>query len=123
VRKRPPEAIAPFPVVRIAGSFGPRGIRIDQLLITAPDGARVEIRCRGRGCPFKKLVRTIGIRSMRVHRFRRRMLRPGAVVQVWVTRPGEIGKYTRFRIRKGRTPARVDRCLMPGSKAPVACPS
>jgi hypothetical protein len=123
VRERPPDAINPFPVVRIVGSFGELGIRIEQLVITAPDGARVEIRCRGAGCPFKKLIRKSRPQTVRVRRFARRVLRPGAVVQVWVTRPGEIGKYTRLRIRKGKRPTRVDRCLMPGSKKPTPCPS
>ena len=88
-----------------------------------PNGARIEIQCRGRGCPFKKLVRKARPQTVRVRRFARRILRPGAVVQVWVTRPGEIGKYTRLRIRKGMRPTRVDRCLMPGSKRPAPCPS
>jgi PKD domain len=123
VRARPPEPISPFPLVRISGSFGAGGIRIDQLVVNAPDGARVEIRCRGRGCPFRKLVRRGGSRSVRVRRFARRLLRPGAVVQVWITRPGEIGKYTRLRIRRGQRPTRVDRCLMPGSMRPSRCPS
>ena len=123
VRERPPDAINPFPVVRIVGSFGDEGIRIEQLVINAPDGARVEIRCRGGGCPFKKLIRKSRPQTVRVRRFARRTLRPGAVVQVWVTRPGEIGKYTRLRIRKGKRPTRVDRCLMPGSKKPTPCPS
>jgi hypothetical protein len=123
VRARPPDAISPFPLVRIVGSFGARGIRIEQLVITAPDGARVEIRCRGRGCPFKKLIRAPKPQTVRVRRFARRTLRPGAVVQVWVTRPGEIGKYTRLRIRKGKRPTRVDRCLMPGSRKPAPCSS
>jgi PKD repeat protein len=123
VRERPPLSISPFPVVRIVGSFGERGIRVAQLVVTAPEGARVEIRCRGRGCPFRKLVRKPGTQTVRVRRFARRVLRPGAVVQVWVTRPGEIGKYTRFRIRKGRQPTRVDRCLAPGSMRPAPCGS
>ena len=123
VRARPPDPINPFPVVRIVGSFGVPGIRIEQLVITAPDGARVEIQCRGRGCPFKKLVRKPRPQTVRVRRFARRILRPGSVVQVWITRPGEIGKYTRLRIRKGHSPTRVDRCLMPGSMHPARCPS
>jgi hypothetical protein len=123
VREPPVRALSPFPVVRIVGSFGTPGIRIEQLVITAPDGARIEIRCRGRGCPFKKLVRKARPQTVRVRRFARRILRPGAVVQVWVTRPGEIGKYTRLRIRRGHRPTRVDRCLMPGSKRPARCPS
>ena len=123
VRDRPPQAISPFPVVRIVGSFGSLGIRIEQLVITAPQGARVEIRCRGRGCPFKRLIRAAKPRTVRVRRFARRILRAGAVVQVWVTRPEEIGKYTRLRIRRGKRPTRVDRCLMPGSKRPAPCSS
>ena len=123
VREPPVHALSPFPVVRIVGSFGTPGIRIDQLVITAPNGARIEIGCRGRGCPFKKLVRKARPQTVRVRRFARRILRPGAVVQVWVTRPGEIGKYTRLRIRKGQRPTRVDRCLMPGSRRPARCPS
>jgi hypothetical protein len=122
VHARAPEAISPFPLVRIVGSFGRPGIRIEQLVVNAPDGARVEIRCRGRGCPFRRLVRRTRPQTVRVRRFARRILRPGAVVQVWVTRPGEIGKYTRLRIRSGKRPVRVDRCLMPGSRRPVRCP-
>ena len=122
VRERPPDAISPFPVVRVVGSFGARGIRIEQLLVRAPDGARVEIRCRGRGCPFKRLIRRPRPQTVRVRRFARKILRPGSVVQVSVTRAGEIGKYTRLRVRKGKPPVRVDRCLMPGSRRPVRCP-
>jgi len=121
VHKRPPDAINPFPVVRIVGSFGEQGIKIEQLVVTAPDGARVEIGCRGHGCPFKRLIRKAQPQTVRVRRFAHRVLRPGAIVQVWVTRPGEIGKYTRLRIRKGKRPTRVDRCLSPGSKKPKPC--
>jgi hypothetical protein len=88
VQEPPVHALSPFPVVRIVGSFGTPGIRIEQLVITAPNGARIEIQCRGRGCPFKKLVRKARAQTLRVRRFARRILRPGAVVQVWVTRPG-----------------------------------
>jgi hypothetical protein len=123
VREPPVQALSPFPVVRIVGSFGTPGIRIEQLVITAPNGARIEVQCRGRGCPFKKLVRKARPQTVRVRRFARRILRPGSVVQVWITRPGEIGKYTRLRIRKGHRPTRVDRCLMPGSMRPARCPS
>ena len=68
------------------------------------------------------LVRKPHPQTVRVRRFARRILRPGSVVQVWVTRPGEIGKYTRLRIRSGKRPVRVDRCLMPGSRRPARCP-
>jgi hypothetical protein len=122
VRARPAEPITPFPVVRMAGSFGQSGIRIQQLVVRAPVGARVEVDCRGRGCPFKKVIRRARSEVIRIRRFSRRVLRPDAVVEIWVTKSGEVGKYTRFRIRKGRPPSRVDRCLPPGAKRPAPCP-
>jgi len=50
-----------------------------------------------------------------------RHLRAGTLVEVFVTRPGLIGKYTRFRIRRRGAPARTDLCLVPGQRAPRAC--
>jgi hypothetical protein len=123
VRERPPDVLAPFPVVRMAGSFGPSGIRISQLVVRAPAGARVEIHCRGRGCPFRKMIRRARSQAIRIRAFSRRVLRARAVVEIWVTQPGEIGKYTRFRIRKGKPPSRVDRCVPPGQEQPQVCPT
>jgi hypothetical protein len=51
-----------------------------------------------------------------------RRLRRGAVIEVFVTAPGRIGKYTRFTIRSNAAPARRDLCLQPGKSKPVACP-
>ena len=127
VAQRPPDAITPFPVVSMVSSISSEGTRLEQLVIRAPDGARVKIRCRGGGCPFHRLTRMAKVEALaskviRIRRFARHRLRPGAVVQIWVTKRGEIGKYTRFRIRSGKPPARADRCLMPGVKRPVRCP-
>jgi hypothetical protein len=122
VRERPVSALSPFPVVRVAGSYGGSGIRIQQLLVKAPAGARVEVDCRGHGCPFRKLVRRARSETIRIRRFARRILRKDAVLEIWVTQAGEIGKYTRFRIRKGKPPSRVDRCVMPGDERPAPCP-
>jgi hypothetical protein len=38
-----------------------------------------------------------------------------------VRQAGKIGKYTRFLIRAGKPPARIDRCLIPGRRRPVRC--
>ena len=47
----------------------------------------------------------------------------GTMLQVFVTAPGVIGKYTRFTIRKADPPARKDLCVMPASpREPGACP-
>ena len=53
---------------------------------------------------------------------RRRLLRPGAIVKVRISQADTIGKFTRFRIRRGKVPRRTDRCLMPGSTRPIQCP-
>jgi hypothetical protein len=34
-----------------------------------------------------------------------------------------IGKFTQFKIRKGKPPARVDSCLAPGTQKPMQCPA
>jgi hypothetical protein len=50
-----------------------------------------------------------------------RTYRPGAVLDVRVTGPDRIGKFTRIRFRRDRTPRRVERCLEPGNRKPVLC--
>jgi len=113
-------ALEPFPVVRIRGRITRTGATISLLLVRAPVGARVSLRCRGRACPLRRLARATTARSLRVRSFERH-LRAGTLVEVFVTRPGLIGKYTRFRIRRRGAPARTDLCLVPGQRAPRAC--
>lgn len=115
-----PRLLSPFPVVRIAGRTLRGGVRLTRLSINAPLGSVITVRCKGTSCPFSSSVRLA-----KVVRFRRleRRLRVGVVVRIYVTRTGAIGKYTVFKIRKGRAPVRKDSCLMPGSLKPIACPS
>jgi PKD domain len=130
----PPELLSPFPIVRLVGTVTSKGTRIRSLTAEAPDGATVRIECRGRGCPFRSQTRAArngravhteagSSKRVRIRRLRRRTLRPGAVLEVWITKQGTIGKYTRFRIRKRKAPRRTDLCVMPGGVTPVACPS
>jgi hypothetical protein len=121
--------LSPFPVVRIAGRITSRGTRVRLLRVNAPVGAKISVRCAGRSCPFKKQVRTVptGTKSVtmvgvRVRRLERLLL-PGVRVQVYVTKRGAVGKYTRFRFRADNGPVRTDRCLMPGSWTPAECPA
>jgi hypothetical protein len=126
-RKAVPRLLSPAPVVRMAGRITKRGTRVRVMRVSAPTGARVSVRCSGRSCPFRKQVRTVtaGARStlavtIRVRRLERLLL-PGVRVRVYVTKTGTIGKYTRFRVRARKAPARSDSCLMPGSWSPVEC--
>jgi PKD repeat protein len=116
----PPAPMHPVPVVRIAGIVLPHGALVKVLSVRAPRGASVLVRCRGRGCPARAVARSTGRSLLRFHRFERR-LRAGVMLELFVRKRGRLGKYTRFRIRAGNPPARVDRCLMPGSNRPVRC--
>jgi PKD repeat protein len=121
----------PFPIVRIVGTVTRRGVRLRRLLVDAPPGATVSVSCRGRRCPFRNRTsmasrprspgRAHAARVIRFRRLERRLLRAGVRIKVRVTKPDAIGKYTLFRIRKRRSPARVDRCLVPGQSKPVRC--
>ncbi len=61
-------------------------------------------------------MRLIRVRSLQ------RTYRPKATIEIRVTQPKKIGKYTRVRTRRGKAPLRLDRCLMPGKTRPVVCP-
>jgi hypothetical protein len=130
VAARPPSHLlmAPFPVVRIAGVALPGGLKLRLLKVQqAPAGALVRVRCRGRGCPPATVRRMTvagphGVRAMVFGSFER-YLRPGAMLQVFISKPGEIGKYTRLRVRRGKLPDRLDLCLDPTGVKPLACPA
>jgi PKD repeat protein len=124
----------PFPIVRLAGTISRRGARLRRLLVTMPSGASLTVRCHGRGCPFRRTTRAASLAPdlrlapvaraaalVRVKRLERRLLRVGTTVRIYITKPNEIGKYTRFRIRRGRAPSRIDRCLVPGAPGPLRC--
>jgi hypothetical protein len=110
--------------VRIRGLIVRGSARLSLLSVKAPKGARVKVICHGGGCPKKKSVVlrvASGKSPVRVRSLERRLHR-GAVVEVFVTAPGRIGKYTRFTIRSNAAPARRDLCLRPRKSEPVACP-
>jgi PKD repeat protein len=118
--------MAPFPVVRIRGLTYRGEVRISLLKVQAPPGATIRVTCRNGSCaaPKRADVRVKVARSpIRVRSLERRPLRAGTVVEVFVTAPGRIGKYTRFKIRRDASPARTDLCLRPGNPKPTSCPS
>jgi len=124
----------PFPIVRIAGAETSGGARIKLLTVQAPTGAKVAVSCKGRGCKTKSETRLAtasskskgksraGAITLAFPRFQR-TLGAGAVLQIRVTKSGQIGKFTSFKIRRRKLPVRVDACLRPPSTAPSTCPS
>jgi PKD domain len=127
--------MSPFPVVRVSGVLKRRGIKLRLLSVSAPAGATVRVRCNGRGCAFRARTKTVGTRTLRkpgragtsavvrIRRLGRRVLQVGTTVRVYVTSPSSVGKYTRLRVRRGKPPARIDRCVLPSAERPAACPS
>ena len=117
----------PFPIIRMAGRYTERGVRVRLFTVKAASSATVITRCSGHGCPFRKIAprpkgQATASRRLRL-RAVERWLPSGVRLVVTITRPGEIGKYTRFKIRRLKPPARVDRCMRPDSPRPVRCPT
>jgi hypothetical protein len=120
----------PFPVVHVAGSFSSSGAKIGVLTVLAPVGVTVRVTCKGGGCPSKgqRVHALAGGKSKATSvlvafpRFER-SLRAGAVLDVWISDAGEIGKFTRFVIRRDKPLKRTDLCLGPAGTAPLECPT
>jgi hypothetical protein len=122
----------PFPIVRIAGAETASGAKIKLLSVQAPPTTKVAVTCKGRGCKTKsesriatassKSKRKAGAIMLAFPRFQR-ALQAGAVLQIRVSKAGEIGKFTSFTIRRNKLPVRVDACLKPTSPNPSPCPS
>jgi hypothetical protein len=117
---RLPRLMTPFPVVRYRGSLAAGGVRLDLFRISAPRGASITVVCAGQGCPARSSARRP--KSGRV-RALERFLPAGIRITVRVSRPGRIGKHVRIAVRRGKPPARRDRCLLPGSTRAVKCPA
>jgi hypothetical protein len=131
VARAPLTLMQPFPIVRIAGSETSSGVRLTTLTVQAPPGARVTVSCQGRRCPARSESR-VAVSRVRnrvagtvLISFRRfeHALRARMILRIRVSKPGEIGKYTRFTVRRGQLPDRLDTCLDPGGFKPMACPS
>jgi hypothetical protein len=113
--------LSPFPRIVIAGVITRGSAQLTEFTIRGPRGALVRVRCRGRHCPFK--TRRLVMRGSRVRvRSLERVWRAGPLLEVTVTRPGFIGKFSRFRFRAGNAPRRQDLCIAPGAKKPRRCP-
>jgi hypothetical protein len=130
VRHQITTLMEPFPIVRIAGRETRRGVKLTLVTVLAPVSARVTVRVRGTGihATSQSRVATAGKNSgtpgavlLSFPRFAR-SLAAGAVLEIRVTKAGQIGKLTRFIPRRGKLPRRTDSCLSAGEK-PMPCPA
>jgi hypothetical protein len=86
-------------------------------------GSTIRLRCSGGGCPFKTKTRAVTRRVTRLNLLpllRRAKLRPGARLEVQVTKRGTIGCSHVFKMRSGKLPSETIRCLTAGSR-PSRC--
>lgn len=104
----------------IKGRLTDAGARFTSVAVRASRGARVGIRCRGKGCPYKRASRRFRVRTIRLHSLER-SLRAGVVLELRITKRNLVGRFTRVRIRRDRIPKRLDRCLKPGARKPSRC--
>jgi large repetitive protein len=120
----------PFPAVRIVTTRSGGRLRLKVLTVEAPPGATVTVTCVGRGCPLrttsrviqKPKVKSAGLPAITFPRLQR-TLPAGVALEIRITEPGRIGKFTRFAIRKGKLPLRSDACLNAKEPKPVPCSS
>ena len=101
----------------------PHYLQLRRMRVTKlPATATVEIRCKGKGCPFAK--RTVKIRDGKANAakgFKHAKLRRGTTVQVRILVPGMIGKVVVYTMPKKGFPIGRQRCLPPGATKPAKC--
>jgi hypothetical protein len=123
--------MSPFPLVRMAGSLTRRGVRVRVLAVRAPHGSLVRVRvkpgCRrgvkAKRCRAKRSGARVGKKHVVRFKSLSRPYRFGTIIEVRVWRAGQVGKYTRFVIRRGKAPKRIDQCLRPGAMRGSRCPA
>jgi PKD repeat protein len=115
----------PYPIVRLLTSRTAAGIRLRQLTVQAPPGARIAVTCRSRLCPVKPQSLSVKPGTRGAIEFKRfqRSLRIGVIIEIRVWQPGLVGKYTRLTVRRGKPPSRFDSCLSASGTIPITCPT
>jgi PKD repeat protein len=116
----PPGYLRPEPDVRLSALIYGTGTRVQVLGVRGPHGALVTVRCKGKGCPVKQRRKRIKKGPVRFHTFER-FLPPGIRLEIYVTKRGKIGDYTRYTIRRGKSPLRVNRCVSGARLKPIGC--
>jgi hypothetical protein len=87
-------------------------------------GDTIRAACKGKGCKRKRMrvaVAKNGAGVSLTRLVKGAKLKPGARIEIRITRPGSLGRFRRFTIRSGKVPRQTRRCLVPGSAKPVKC--
>jgi PKD repeat protein len=107
-------------LVELRAAVYPRYTKVRGLLVRAPKGSKITVRCKGKGCP-KLITKTAkGSKKLRFKKLQRKF-KPGRKLIVTVTKNGFIGRQTRWTIRRRKAPLRQDLCMTPGAKKASSC--
>ena len=93
---------------------------------SARAGSTVRLSCTGKRCPFTTKTRRLTKNAARLDLLslvRGKRLRPGAKLEIRVTKPATIGVVRRLTIRAGRSPRSESLCIAPGATRPSPCSS
>ena len=121
------DAFLPPAGVRLQATWrvSPRSTRLVALdARNVPAGTTIRIACKGPGCPAKAVrVRvTVKRRALSLERFvTRRVLRPGAVLDVRATKDNRSPQGTAWTIRAKRRPVATPYCVLAGERQNGAC--
>jgi hypothetical protein len=118
-KKAKAKMIRPYPMVRISGRLTKTGADVALLTVRAPRGVRITLTCTGKACPLREVAQATSL--FHIQQFERE-LRAGTKLTIEITKPKHISKVTTIVIRKGKGPARRDKCRLPGEAKLIACP-
>jgi hypothetical protein len=95
---------------------------------TVPKGGKLELRCKGKKCPYKKRSskkrRSGGItlfkeiKAKKAATKKKRSFRAKQTLEVRITAKGFIGKVVRYKLKKGKIPSGKTLCLPVGKNKP-----
>jgi PKD repeat protein len=127
IRTRPVPPAPPTPLlsgvlIELQGRLSGKFTRVRRLLVRAPVGSKIIVRCLGKRCPKRVTKMSKGSKKLRFKKLERRF-RPKTKLIVSVTKDGFIGKQTSWTMRRRKAPLRQDLCLNPGAKAATPCPA
>jgi hypothetical protein len=91
-------------------------------LSALPANVSVSVICSGRGCPFAKRQFAVKGRSLSLTaKLAGHALASDSVLTFEVTVAGDVGQVLRYEIGAGGRARLLNRCLVPGARAPSVC--
>jgi hypothetical protein len=122
VKRRPLPVLADVSF-RIGAQRRAKSVKITELSLTAPKGAKATVRCVGRGCPAPVAKRSKGVsKRLAFGRFKK-VFRSRVKLIVTVTKRGFIGKQKTYLVRPRGVVSKRPLCLTPGAKRAKRCPT